>query len=240
MTRSPITHILFDFFGTLVDYSASMTEQGYHETHRLLSSLGVRVDYSEFIKLWATETQTFDERSAIDESEFSMEELSRTFLARFMHRLPETHEIDAFVNSYLREWNTGVVYPPTIASIVSRLADYFRLAVVTNTHQPNLVPNHLAAMNIAEYFVTVVTSVEVGWRKPHPAIYTEAFARLRITAAEAAFVGDTYAADYAGPIAMGMVAFLIDPDQGNDIPAERRLRSLSELPDRLRLLQRGY
>jgi putative hydrolase of the HAD superfamily len=238
MTRPPITHILFDFFGTLVDYSASMTEQGYHQTHRLLVSLGVCIDYSEFVESWSAEARAFDERSAIDESEFSMGELSKTFLARFMRRAPERHEIDAFVNSYLREWNTGVVYPSTTANIVSRLADYFRLAVVTNTHQLDLVPNHLVAMNIAKYFATVVTSVEVGWRKPHPAIYAEAFDRLRITAAEAAFVGDTYTADYAGPIAVGMAAFLIDPNQENDIPAEGRLRSLSELPDRLRLARR--
>ena len=235
MTRPPITHILFDFFGTLVDYSASMTEQGYHETHRLLSSLGVRIDYSEFIELWATEIRAFDKRSAIDESEFSMAEISKTFLSRFIHRAPERYEIDAFVSSYLREWNTSVVYSSTIARTISRLADYFRLAVVTNTHQPDLVPGHLTRMNIAKYFATVVTSVEVGWRKPHPAIYAEAFDRLQITAAEAAFVGDTYAADYAGPIAVGMVAFLIDPDQQYDIPAEGRLRSLTELPDRLRL-----
>jgi hypothetical protein len=31
-----MTGILFDFFGTLVEYSASRVEQGYDATHKLL------------------------------------------------------------------------------------------------------------------------------------------------------------------------------------------------------------
>ena len=46
-----------------------------------------------------------------------------------------------------------------------------RLAVVTNTHHPTLVPDHLDAMGLSPHIDAVITSVEVGWRKPHPAIY---------------------------------------------------------------------
>ncbi len=36
-----MTVVFFDFFGTLVDYSPSRTEQGYHRTHASLDELGV-------------------------------------------------------------------------------------------------------------------------------------------------------------------------------------------------------
>jgi putative hydrolase of the HAD superfamily len=78
-----------------------------------------------------------------------------------------------------------------------------------------------------------VTSVEVGLRKPHPTIYAEALLRVGVAAQDAVFVGDSYAADYLGPEAAGLTAFLIDPAEQYGIPASRRLRSLHDLPVRL-------
>jgi putative hydrolase of the HAD superfamily len=228
-----VTHVLLDFFGTLVDYSPSRTEQGYHASHALACSMGARIDYPGFLRAWAEGSARFDERSAVDDSEFSMEEVTAAVLRRLLRRDPTAAETAALAGAYLREWNTGVVYPPGMPEIVGGLADRFRLAVVTNTHQADLVPGHLAAMGIDRYVETVVTSVEVGWRKPHPAIYRAALRRLEITPANAVFAGDTYAADYAGPAAAGMTAFLIDPAARHNVPASRRLRSLADLAGRL-------
>jgi len=230
MAGQPVTHILLDFFGTVVGYSASRAEQGYQASHALATAMGARLSYQDFLQAWAAESARFDERSAVDDSEFSMEEVTAAFLAQILGRDPSPAEVTAFVDEYLAEWNTGVVYPPGIAELVAALAGRFRLAVVTNTHKADLVPGHLSAMGIAHHFDAVVTSVEVGWRKPHPAIYALALRRLGITADAAVFAGDSYAADYLGPSAAGLTAFLIDPAEQHPIPAERRLRSLHDLP----------
>ena len=50
----------------------------------------------------------------------------------------------------------------------------------------------------------VVTSVELGWRKPHPSTYWAALAALGTTAADTPFVGSTRDADYDGPRAVSM------------------------------------
>lgn len=230
MAGQVVTHVLLDFFGTLVRYSPSRTEQGYHASHTLAASMGARVDYQGFLQAWAAESALFDERSAVDDSEFSMEEVGEAFLSRILRRDPDTAEITAFVDEYVREWNTAVVYPPGVAGLMSALADRFRLAVVTNTHKADLVPGHLSAMGIAHHFDAVVTSVEVGWRKPHPAIYAEALLRLGATADTVVFAGDSYLADYLGPISAGLTSFLIDPAEQHSIPPDRRLRSLHDLP----------
>jgi putative hydrolase of the HAD superfamily len=231
----PTTHVLLDFFGTLVDYSASRTEQGYARSHALLLSLGADLSYDQFLQAWSAESSGYDERSALDDSEFSMEEVSAVFLARVLNREPDGAEIAALVDTYLAEWNTGVVYPATTSETVDALASRFRLAVVTNTHQADLVPKHLSAMGIADRFEAVVTSVEVGRRKPHPAIYAETLGRLGIPASNAIFVGDDYQADYAGPRAAGMAAFLIGASAREEVPGDNRLTSLAELPERLGL-----
>jgi len=39
------THVLFDFFGTLVEYSPSRTDQGYDRSFSLLRDAGLRLGY---------------------------------------------------------------------------------------------------------------------------------------------------------------------------------------------------
>lgn len=88
-------------------------------------------------------------------------------------------------------------------------------------------------MGISHRIDAVITSVEVGWRKPHPAIFAESLRRLGIASADAVFVGDSHGPDYLGPRAAGIDAFLIDPDHRHNIPDARRLRALPKLIDRL-------
>lgn len=224
------THLLFDFFGTLVRYSDSRTEQGYHASHALLRRLGADLTYAEFLTAWTAVCAEFDRRSDVDDHEFSMVDVGTEFLAGVLGAAPARADVEAFVERYVREWNTGVHYPDGVGDLIRGLAARYRLAVVTNTHHAPLVPGHLAAMGIRDCFDAVITSVEVGWRKPHPAIYATALSALGVTAGAAAFVGDTYAADFEGPRRAGMTAFLIDPHDTHGVPEEHRLGSVFDLP----------
>jgi putative hydrolase of the HAD superfamily len=225
--------ILFDFFGTLVEYSASRTEQGYHGSHALVREFGADLPYADFLAAWSEASAEYDRISDRDDREFSMVEVGSLFLGGALGRPVARTEVDAFVAEYVREWNTGVRYAAEIAGCVRRLAREYRLAVVTNTHQPDLVPNHLATMGLSECFDAVITSVEVGWRKPHPAIYATALDALGVDAGAAVFVGDTYVPDFVGPSQAGMTAYLIDPFRRSPVPAERRLDSVLDLPAKL-------
>jgi hypothetical protein len=135
-----VTHVLLDFFGTLVNYSPSRTGQGYHDSHDLTRAMGADISYAGFLQAWTAESASFDARSASDDSEFSMTELACAFLAGLLGRAPDPAGITAFVSCYLREWNSGVTYPQGMAGVVADLAQHCRLAIVTNTHQPDLVP----------------------------------------------------------------------------------------------------
>ncbi|MDO3700435.1 HAD family hydrolase [Micromonospora sp. C28SCA-DRY-2] len=227
------THLLLDFFGTLVDYSPSRTEQGYPRSHALLTGWGAQVDYVEFLAAWSAVSAEFDRRSEVDDREFSMTELGTEFLRRVLGAEPDPAGVETFVATYLSEWNAGVRCPAGMPELLADLASRHRLVVVTNTHRAELVPDHLAAIGVAHLVDAVVTSVEVGWRKPHPAIYAAALDAAGVPASAAVFVGDTFAADFAGPEAVGIRSFLIDPANRHPVPAGRRLASLFDLPDRL-------
>jgi Haloacid dehalogenase-like hydrolase len=128
----------------------------------------------EFLDGWNAEYARFEDQSTADHREFSMAAVMAAFLARLLHREPAPAETAAMVGAYSREWNTGVRYPPGIAALIDVLAHRFRLAIVSNTHEAAVVRDHLDAMGISHQFAAVVTSVEVGYRKPHPAIYAAA------------------------------------------------------------------
>ena len=224
--------LLFDFFGTLVDYSPSRTEQGYHRTHALLRQLGVDLGYAEFLAQWSDVSARFDLASEEDDHEFSMLELGLAFLREAGHRAIEG-EAQQVVTSYVADWNQGVHPIGGVPGLIASLGGEHRLAIVTNTHDPLLVPAHLEAMHIASCFEVVITSVEVGWRKPHPTIYRTALEALAADPADAVFVGDSKVPDYDGPRAAGMRALLIDPGHHHDIPPGDRLQSVLDLPDRL-------
>jgi putative hydrolase of the HAD superfamily len=74
----------------------------------------------------------------------------------------------------------------------------------------------------------VLTSARVGYRKPHPAIYSEALRVAGVAASEALFVGDSWSHDVEGPRAAGMEAQLIDRE-GASGHADA-VASLLELP----------
>ncbi len=165
-----MTVVFFDFFGTLVDYSPSRTQQGYHRTHASLHELGVDLAYGPFLARWTEVARRFDAGSDVDEREFSMIELGTSFLAEALDRAATADEVAAIVEQYLAEWSAGVRPIEGIADLLTSLSRSHRLAVVTNTHSPSLVPGHLEAMAVAHCFDAVISSVEVGWRKPHPSI----------------------------------------------------------------------
>lgn len=78
----------------------------------------------------------------------------------------------------------------------------------------------------------VVISAEVGWRKPHGAIFEEALTRVGVAPGEALHVGDLYDEDIVGAHAAGLRAVYLDR-RGTAPPADgvphARIEGLNEL-----------
>ena len=113
--------------------------------------------------------------------------------------------------------------------LIRDLAEQYTIAVVSNTHDPNMVLTMLDQMGIQSAVSAVVLSVEHGWLKPHHSIYAAALDRVGCTAGHAVFVGDSWEADYAGPRRTGMPALFIDPAHAHDIPPRDRLNTVLDI-----------
>jgi putative hydrolase of the HAD superfamily len=85
-------------------------------------------------------------------------------------------------------------------------------------------------LGLSSFVDTVVSSADVGLRKPDPRIFELALERLEVGAAQAAHVGDHYYADIVGAGAVGMLPVLIDRHGGIESPgSDRFIRTLDEL-----------
>jgi HAD superfamily hydrolase (TIGR01509 family) len=103
------------------------------------------------------------------------------------------------------------LFPDTIPALQTLRAvrPNVTLAIVSNTAiQPDIVDFYLAECGLDRLVGFRVLSSEVGWRKPHPAIYAAALAQAGVRPEEALFVGDRPVEDVAGPKRLGMRAVL--------------------------------
>jgi putative hydrolase of the HAD superfamily len=236
MECPPLTHILFDFFGTLVEYSASRTDQGFRRSHALLQQAGSELEYESFLATWDETFSRLEDSAKASKREFSMRDGGRQFLPRALDlrdRPVDDGFLDAFIALYIEEWNQGVRYLPGLREMLGRLAERYSLAIISNTHEADLVPNHLSQMGVADFFSPVVLSVEFGERKPAASIFQHTLRELGVAAEHCLYVGDNIDADYHGARNAGLRALLIDGSGVCEIPAEARLRDILELESHL-------
>jgi putative hydrolase of the HAD superfamily len=162
-----------------------------------------------------------------------MAELGRSFVARALPGAFSEDRLALFLETYLEEWNTGVRSIPGLPDLLGRLVKKFRLAVITNTHDARLVPRHLERMGVADLFEGVVTSVEHGFRKPHPTIFESAVSLFGTEPGRCLHVGDDAVADYHGAVAAGLRALWVDPHGGAEVPEPARIQSILHLEGHL-------
>jgi len=224
-----IKGILFDFFGTLVAYSASRVEQGYYSTHKLLLDHGVDISYADFLASWVAVSEALDQWSRRTGREYSMEQVAVHFLTRVCPHHRSCALPTQLGMSYVKEWSVTIRYIPGVRELIEDLSSHLHLGVVTNTHYAPLIHTHLHKIGIAPYVGVVVTSVEHGRPKPHPSIFASALARLGGTAESTLFVGDSYEVDYLGAKGAGMQACLIDPSGSANVPTHEIIGSVLDV-----------
>ena len=104
-----------------------------------------------------------------------------------------------------RAWRVYSEVPAVLTALRERGAT---LAVVSN-FDSRLEPL-LDALGLAPFFDAVVCSGAAGAAKPDRAIFAHALAALGVDRSQALHVGDSREADYAGALAAGIEALLVD------------------------------
>lgn len=218
--------LLFDLFGTLVDYEADLSKHSLPGTHQLANDLGAAADQAEHRQAWDDAFAALHATSRQTGLEFHMDQVAE----RVVDRL----QIDCdglararLIDTYIEEWASRVIPVVGIRGLISRLHGHYRLGLITNTHYPPMVMALLDAMDIRQFFDSIVTSAEFGQPKPASAIFNAALLELGVEPGQAVYIGDSYEMDYLGALNAGLDCYLIGSHAR--VPRDRRLRSILDL-----------
>ncbi len=99
---------------------------------------------------------------------------------------------------YETHYHTRCLRPEAPAVLSALHKRGLRLAIISNAISRQLVRRRLADYGIAHYFDPIVTSSNLGWRKPNERIFIEAARLLGLPSLACAYVGDTVSRDVIG------------------------------------------
>jgi putative hydrolase of the HAD superfamily len=130
-------------------------------------------------------------------------------------------ELERYLEAEHAAWGEALQLGDTTHALLESLRDRgLKLGLVSNAiDPPGLLHRDLERLGIAERLDVAVFSSEVGWRKPHRAIFDRALDPLGVAPGSVLFVGDKLATDVAGASALGMhtcqaLWFVADEDVG--------------------------
>tara|TARA_B100000029_G_scaffold440962_1_gene458445 strand:+ start:20972 stop:21685 length:714 start_codon:yes stop_codon:yes gene_type:complete len=107
--------------------------------------------------------------------------------------------------------NNYQLYSDTIRCLDYLQSKGFQLLIVSN-HIWRL-PEIISALKIDSYFSHIITSARIGFRKPHPKIFTHAIELSGEIPVNIIFIGDSYTNDVIGPQQLGLSSILIDREK---------------------------
>lgn len=228
MSSAPRGALLFDFFGTLVDYQPDRARLAAIRAFELARSFGFGGDHAEFVARWDRASHALEAEARRTLVEFSMTDAARAFAADAHLDLEPAQHVDLGA-VFVEEWAEHVHPVDGATAMLHRLTQSWTIGVVSNTHDPAMVPRLLDDMGLAEIVSVTVLSIDHGRLKPHPSIYETALAQLGVDATDAVFIGDSHEADYLGPSDLGVRALLIDPDDRHGVDEAHRLASVCDV-----------
>ena len=218
--------LIFDLFGTLVEYEAGRSSQDFSHCFKLAAEYGCRADYAEFTSAWDSAFQTLESEAAAATTEFHMNDVCELVVEAIGIQAPfEAREL--LVSSYIEDWSALITPVPGVSGLLKRLSQHYRLALISNTHYPPMVHRLLDGMSLSGVFEQVTLSVEVGRAKPHPRIFELTLERLGLRAHQTIYIGDSYEHDYKGATGVGMDCYLIGKHAR--VPRDHQLRSILDL-----------
>jgi 2-haloacid dehalogenase len=226
--------LLFDVFGTLVDWRTGVAR----EARAILSPLAIDIDWLAFADAWRGEYQPAMEEVRAGRIPFSkLDALHRRNLDIVLGRFGLDRVDDAVRTELNLAWHRLDAWPD-VAPGLARLKGNLRLAPCSNGNISIMVD--LARRNAFPWDAVVGAELARDY-KPKPSVYLTAAAAFDCAPEEAMMVA-AHSSDLAAAASAGLrTAFVARPDEAGpgrgesraSVPVDISAASLLELADRL-------
>lgn len=129
---------------------------------------------------------------------FTSDQLSDTAVKRLLAE---------FYGETRRNWKVNPHAHHVLSYLVS---NGYSLGLLSNAADREDVDQLLEQFDFKHFFRLVLTSADVGFRKPHPLIFNNALRELQIKPEHSLMIGDRLDADIIGALRLGMRAIWLD------------------------------
>lgn len=234
-----IEAVFFDLHGTLVTFDVDDVEERIRAAYQAYAaSLPFPASWHKFVQVWMKSRAPLEKLARESLQELQIADVAARTLASLHGDVSWDAELlKEMVRSYTHVWVRHLSLSPGSRDILQSLRSAYKLALVSNYADTATVWQILHKFDLASFFQAVVVSADVGWRKPHPAIFLEALKRTGSRPQGTIHVGDEPDHDVAGAEAVGITGILYDPIGKYPAFNGRRVASLSQLTEFIRKLE---
>jgi putative hydrolase of the HAD superfamily len=225
----------FDFYNTLVDYDPprEVTEA------RVLGELGIEVEAEAMLRpLMVADDFLSKEHSRISLGKRSREEIIKLY-SHYHGIILKEAGLEAspqLIGELLKRWLSTdykmALYDDAAPALDALKERGIVLGLISNVDRD--INSIYDELGLPDWLRLKITSQEVGFSKPHPAIFQAALEQANVNPEEALYVGDQYEIDVLGANGVGMKGILIDRHGFfESVTGSPRIRRLTELTDYL-------
>ena len=236
--------VLFDLFGTLIlmdDFKAELDEW-LGRFHECLQPHGLTLPRATFDEVCIKIIER--DIPITREDGLTIFERRVSHVCKHLGLEVTTGDIKSTVVSLLEVWNKYALLDPDGHPLLEKLAQNYRLGVVSNFDHPPYIRRILRELDLNKYFSTVVISGDHDFKKPDPRIFHLALAELDIEPDDAVYIGDSEE-DITGSRGAGLEPVLIQRNIDLDgVPevfkkeyAESDVKTIGKLPEIMRILE---
>jgi HAD superfamily hydrolase (TIGR01549 family) len=200
---SPIKAVIFDFIGTLTNVRGYSLEAAKLTTkiklHKAIVNVGFKVDPKSFLEAY---TQAHEKYRIIRYQKL-FKVTNAIWISEALNNLgfkatPDDLSIKTVVNAFFEDYLNSLELRPCAKKMLKKFSTDHKLGLVSNFTYAPVIYAGLRKLSISQFFNAVLVSDEVGWRKPHPKIFNEALRRLKVSAHETIYAGDSPLEDIKG------------------------------------------
>jgi len=229
---SPIKAVIFDFIGTLTNvrgYSLEASRMtSKMKLYKAVVNAGFKVDVKSFL---GAHIQAHEKYRVIRYQKL-VEVTNAVWISEALNNLgyettPDDPQVKTSINISFEDYLNSLELGQCTKRILKMTSADYKLGLVTNFTYAPVIYVGLRKLDINQFFNAILISDEVGWRKPHPKIFNEALKRLRVSAHETVYVGDSPLEDIKGAKATGMKTVFV-PSQFYSVKA---LNESQQKPD---------
>jgi len=232
-----IKAVFFDYAHTLVkireEDEARFMNRAIRSMQISLAKRSYETDFNEFKRVDLDVFGEADKSAAQTLRELNIEEVYSKILGRIgIEAMPRSQLVKDLIDSFFGSVIEHLVLCPYVESTLRHLKEAgFKIGVITNYPQPRYLKLALKRLKIEEYFDILVTSADVGFRKPRAEIFEKALEGLHVKPWEAVMVGRSLSRDIKGAMAVGMKGILLSSKKQVSPLPNATVRDLTHIVD---------